>query len=85
MKESCGIAAGLFIAAIHEMGLATLPHTPSPMAFLKRVLGRPDNERAFVLFPIGFPLPGVKVPDLARKPLDQVAVHVDRLPDHHPH
>lgn len=79
VKESTGIAAGLFIAAVHNMGLATLTHTPTPMAFLRRVLGRPDNERPFVLFPIGYPLPGVKVPDLARKPLEEVAVHVDRI------
>ncbi|MDG2263351.1 MAG: nitroreductase family protein [Actinomycetota bacterium] len=79
VKESTGIAAGLFIAAVHNMGLATLTHTPTPMSFLRRVLGRPDNERPFVLFPIGYPLPGVKVPDLARKPLEEVAVHVDRV------
>ena len=77
MKESCGIAAGLFIVALHNMGLATLTHTPSPMAFLTRVLGRPDNERPFVMFPIGYPLPGVKVPDLRRKSLDEVMVVVE--------
>lgn len=77
VKESCGIAAGIFIAALHNMGLATLTHTPSPMAFLTRTLGRPENERPFVMFPIGLPLPGVRVPDLARKPLDQVMVRVD--------
>lgn len=76
VKESCGIAAGLFIAALQNMGLATLTHTPSPMAFLSKVLGRPENERPFVLFPVGYPLPGVRVPDLARKPLDQVLVGV---------
>lgn len=77
VKESVGIAAGLFIAALHNMGLATLTHTPSPMAFLTRVLGRPENERPFVMFPIGYPLPGVKVPDLDRKSLEQVMVTVD--------
>ena len=56
VKESTGIAAGLFVAAIHEIGLATLPHTPSPMAFLRTVLGRPDNERPFVTFPVGLRL-----------------------------
>jgi len=80
VKESCGIAAGLLISALHSMGLATLTHTPSPMAFLTRVLGRPDNERPFVLFPIGHALPGVQVPDLARKPLAEVMVKVDHLP-----
>jgi len=77
VKESTGIAAGLFVAAVHEMGLATLPHTPSPMAFLRTVLDRPDNERPFVMFPVGHPLPGVLVPDLARKALDEVLVVVD--------
>ena len=76
VKESCGIAAGLFIASLQNMGLATLTHTPSPMAFLSKVLGRPENERPFVLFPVGYPLPGVRVPDLDRKPLDEVLVRV---------
>jgi len=76
VKESVGIAAGLFIAALHDMGLATLTHTPSPMAFLKELLGRPENERPFVMFPVGYPLPGVKVPDLRRKALDDVATFV---------
>ena len=80
VKESCGIAAGLFIAALHNMGLATLTHTPSPMAFLTKTLGRPDNERPFVLFPVGRPLGGVQVPDLGRKPLEEVMVRVDQLP-----
>ncbi len=77
VKESCGMAAGLFVAALHTMGLATLTHTPSPMSFLTRLLGRPENERPFIMFPIGFPLPGVRVPDLARKPLADVLVHVE--------
>ncbi len=74
VKESCGIAAGIFITALHTMGLATLTHTPSPMAFLSQVLGRPENERPFVLFPVGYPLPGCRVPDLQRKSLDAVRV-----------
>ena len=78
VKESVGMAAGLFVAAIHEMGLATLPHTPSPMAFLRTVLNRPNQERPFVMFPVGHPLPGTRVPDLARKPLDEVLVVADR-------
>ena len=77
VKESCGIAAGLFVAALHNMGLATLTHTPSPMAFLTKLLGRPENERPFVMFPIGYPLPGTLVSDLARKDLDEVMVLLD--------
>ena len=80
VKESCGIAAGMFITALHQMGLATLTHTPSPMAFLTKVLGRPGNERPFVLFPVGFPEPGCLVPDLARKPLDEVMTVVGEQP-----
>jgi len=78
VKESVGIAAGIFITALHNMGLATLTHTPTPMAFLRRILGRPANERPFIMFPIGYPLPGSKVPDLKRKPLDEVAVFVEK-------
>jgi iodotyrosine deiodinase len=74
VKESVGIACGLFIAALHEMGLATLTHTPSPMAFLNRILGRPPNEKPYILFPVGYPAVGARVPDLERKPLEDVAV-----------
>ena len=77
VKESCGIAAGMFITALHQMGLATLTHTPTPMGFLRRILGRPENERPFVLFPIGYPLEGCRVPDLQRKPLNRVMTIVD--------
>lgn len=80
VKESCGIAAGMFVTALHHMGLATLTHTPSPMAFLTKLLGRPANERPFVLFPVGLPEPGCLVPDLARKPLDEVMTVVGELP-----
>lgn len=76
VKESTGIAAGMFVTALHHMGLATLTHTPSPMAFLRQVLGRPENERPFVLFPVGYPLEGVKVPDIKRKSLGEVFVEV---------
>lgn len=76
VKESCGIAAGLFIAALHNMGLVTLTHTPSPMVFLTKLLGRPENERPFVMFPIGYPLPGTLVPDIERKPLSDAMVHI---------
>jgi nitroreductase len=73
-KESVGIACGLFIAALHRMGLATLTHTPSPMAFLSRLLGRPVNEKPFILFPVGYPAPDCEVPDLRRKSLEEVSV-----------
>ena len=77
VKESVGIAAGLFISALHRMGLVTLTHTPSPMAFLTRLLDRPENERPFVLFPVGHPLPGTVVPALERKALGDVAVFIE--------
>jgi nitroreductase len=73
VKESVGIASGMFIVALHEMGLATLTHTPSPMNFLSEVLGRPENERPFILFPIGFPASDAEVPDLCRRPLAQIS------------
>lgn len=72
-RESVGIACGLFIAALHHMGLATLTHTPSPMGFLNELLRRPKNERPFVLFPVGYPAADAEVPDLTRKPLDAVS------------
>ncbi|MBC8070927.1 MAG: nitroreductase family protein [Deltaproteobacteria bacterium] len=74
VRESVGIACGLFIAALHEMGLSTLTHTPNPMGFLSTILGRPKRERPFVLFPIGYPADDAMVPDLRRKPLDEIAV-----------
>jgi iodotyrosine deiodinase len=73
-KESVGIACGLFIAALHRMGLATLTHTPSPMAFLSRILERPKNEKPFILFPVGYPAPDAEVPHLHRKGLDEIAI-----------
>jgi len=74
VNESIGLACGMLIAAIHDAGLVTLTHTPSPMKFLIRLLKRPDNERAFLLLPVGYPKEPVYVPDLKRKELDQVAV-----------
>ena len=74
VKESCGIAAGVFITALHHMGLATLTHTPSPMRFLTDLLGRPRSERPFCMFPIGYPAEDCMVPDLRRKSLDEVMV-----------
>jgi iodotyrosine deiodinase len=72
--ESCGIAAGFFIAAVHMMGLVTLTHTPSPMGFLGELLERPANEKAMLVMPVGYPAPGAQVPDIQRKPLDEIAV-----------
>lgn len=76
VKESVGIACGMFIAALHRIGLATLTHTPSPMAFLTRILARPANERPFILFPVGYPAADARVPDLTRKSLGEVMVEV---------
>jgi len=74
VSESVGIAVGFLLAALHEAGIATLTHTPSPMKFLAEILERPSNERAYMLIPIGFPAPDCEVPDIARKPLDEVLV-----------
>jgi len=76
VQESVGIAAGLLITALHHSGLATLTHTPSPMGFLSEILGRPDNERPFLLLVVGHPADGARVPDIQRKPLDQIATFV---------
>ena len=73
VTESVGIATGMLITALHHAGLATLTHTPSPMGFLNEVLGRPKNERAFLLLVVGYPADGVLVPDLTRKSLDDIA------------
>jgi iodotyrosine deiodinase len=74
VDESVGIAVGMLLSALHLAGLATLTHTPSPMKFLRELLGRPANERAFVVIPVGYPAEGATVPDLARKPLDEVRI-----------
>lgn len=71
-QESVGIAVGLLLAALHNMGLATLTNTPSPMKFLQEILGRPRNEVPFVLIPVGFPADGATVPNIERKPLDEI-------------
>ncbi len=73
VTESVGIATGMLIAALHHCGLATLTHTPSPMTFLKTMLGRPANERPFLLLVVGYPAEGCQVPDIERKPLEQIA------------
>jgi hypothetical protein len=73
VNESVGIACGLFIAAVHQMGLATLTHTPQPMRFLSRILDRPANERPFILFPVGYPHPDCGVPEISKKSPSAVA------------
>lgn len=73
-QESVGIAVGMLLAALHNAGLATLTHTPSPMRFLQEILGRPKNEKPFVLIPVGYPAADAKVPDIKRKPLEDVMI-----------
>lgn len=73
-QESIGIACGFLLLGLHHAGLATLTHTPSPMAFLSRLLDRPENEKPFLLIPVGFPAPHCRVPNLTRKPLGQFRV-----------
>lgn len=74
VNESVGIAVGLLLAAAHFAGLATLTHTPSPMGFLGKILGRPEHERPYLLIPLGYPAAGCTVPAITRKPLEQIAV-----------
>ncbi|MFI1682196.1 nitroreductase family protein [Streptomyces sp. NPDC020607] len=76
VDESVGIAVGMLLSALHLSGLAALIHTPSPMRFLREVLGRPENEKAFAVIPVGYPAADCRVPDLVRKSLDQVLVEV---------
>jgi iodotyrosine deiodinase len=71
-QESCGISVGLFIAAIQNMGLVTLTHTPSPMNFLRDILERPKHEHAMLLMPVGYPAKKAKVPNLSRKEMNEV-------------
>ncbi len=71
-QESVGIAVGMLLAALHNMGLATLTHTPSPMKFLQEILGRPKNEVPYVLIPVGYPAPDAQVPDFKRKELNEI-------------
>ncbi len=74
--ESVGIAVGLLLTALHHAGLATLTHTPSPMKFLRDILDRPQNETPFLLIPVGYPAEGTEVPDLKRRPLEEILVRV---------
>jgi hypothetical protein len=72
-QESVGIATGLLLTAIHHAGLVALTHTPSPMGFLNAILGRPKNERPFLLLVVGFPAAEAMVPAISRKPLEDIA------------
>lgn len=76
VTESCGIACGFLLAAIHDAGLVALTHTPSPMNFLSKILNRPENEKPFLLVPVGYPLEECWVPDLKRKELDEFCVWI---------
>ena len=76
-QESCGIAVGLFIAAIQNMGLTTLTHTPSPMKFLRELLERPEHEHAMLLMPVGYPASNAKVPNLTRKNINEISEWFD--------
>ena len=76
-QESCGIAIGLFIAAIQNMGLVTLTHTPSPMKFLRKLLRRPEHEHAMLLMPVGYPADNAKVPNLTRKNINEISEWFD--------
>jgi nitroreductase len=73
VNESVGIACGMLISAIHNAGLVTLTHTPSPMSFLSKILNRPSNERAFLLLPVGYPKFPTYVPDIKRKSLNKIS------------
>ena len=74
--ESVGLATGFLITALHHAGLACLTHTPSPMGFLNKILGRPKSERPFLLLVVGYPAPGVTVPDIKRKSLQEIAIFI---------
>lgn len=74
VQESVGLACGFLLAAIHQAGLITLTHTPSPMAFLQKILKRPENEKPFLLLPVGYPAKDAQVPNLRKKRLEEVSV-----------
>ena len=75
VRESVGVAVGFLLASLHAAGLATLTHSPAPMGFLTRILERPENERPFILIPVGYPAPDAHVPDVAlrKKPLEEIS------------
>lgn len=76
VAESVGIATGMLITALHHAGLATLTHTPSPMDFLNEILGRPENERPYLLLVVGYPAQAAEVPVIGKKPMNQIATFV---------
>lgn len=76
VQESVGIAVGFLIQALHHAGLATLTHTPSPMGFLNEILGRPDNERPYLILVAGYPAVAAQVPDITKKSLDEIATFI---------
>lgn len=78
VRESVGIAVGFLLTALTHAGLATLTHTPSPMGFLREILDRPENERAYVVIPVGYPAQGATVPRIRRKRLDEILVEPPR-------
>ncbi len=75
VQESVGIATGMLISALHQTGLASLTHTPSPMRFLNAILDRPANERPFLILAVGHPATGAEVPDITRRPFDDVVTY----------
>lgn len=75
-QESVGIAVGMLLAALHNAGLATLTHTPSPMKFLQEILSRPKNEKPFVLIPVGYPAENALIPDISRKAIEEIMIVV---------
>ena len=77
VTESVGIATGMLITAIHQAGLVSLTHTPSPMKFLNEILGRPENERPFLILVVGYPAPDATVPNLQRKSLEEIATFIE--------
>jgi iodotyrosine deiodinase len=77
VRESVGIAVGFLLAALQQAGLCALTHTPSPMGFLAKMLERPENERPLILIPVGYPAEDAEVPDLERKPIDEIVVRVE--------
>lgn len=75
VTESVGLAVGLLLASLHQAGLATLTHTPSPMKFLNEILQRPSNERPFVVIPVGYPKPDAQVPVISKKSINEIMIH----------